>query len=136
VKWATRARTPAEGADSAWLILRFVDPEAEVLHADEKGVPEATEREGVSCSFVAPEGGKPASEAILEEYGWKGHPALERMVRVFRGGTGPEEEELAALYACVRAIVDKFSVLGFDDRQLLELTLPLHDALYAWCQEC
>ncbi len=135
MRWETRARTSSEEAAAAWVVLRFVDPEAEVLHADEGGAPEFAGRKG-ACSLDAPEGGRLAFETILEEYGWKGHPALERMVRVFRGETGPEEEELAALYACIQAIVDKFSVLGFDDRQLLELALPLHDVLYARCQEC
>ncbi|MDP9480726.1 MAG: chromate resistance protein [Actinomycetota bacterium] len=136
MKWVTCAHTPAEGLACAWLILRFVDPEADVLYADAQGVPEVAEAEG-ACSFDAPEDGKPAFEAILEEYGWEGHPALERMVRVLCGGTGPEDEALATLCACVEAIVGELSALGFGDRrQLLELTLPLYDALYARCEEC
>ncbi len=135
MRWVTRARTPAEGAASAWLILRFVDPEAELLHADEGGLGEVAGREEVFY-FDAPEGGGLAFEAILEEYGWEGQPALERMARLLRGETRPGEQMLAELGACVDAIVDGFSALGFDDRQLLELALPLYDALYARCEEC
>jgi hypothetical protein len=135
MQWMTRARTPAESLACAWLILRFVDPEADVLYTDAQGVPEVAEKKG-TCYFDAPEDGKSAFEAILKEYGWEGHPALERMVRVLRGGTGPEDETLATLCACVEAIVRELSALGFGDRQLLELTLPLYDTLYARCEEC
>jgi hypothetical protein len=135
MKWVTCARTPAEGLACAWLILRFVDQEAEVLYTDAERVPEVAGREGI-CHFDAPEDGKPAFEAILKEYGWEGHPALERMVRVLRGGTGPEDETLATLCACVEAIVRELSALGFGDRQLLEFALPLYDALYARCEDC
>lgn len=117
----------------AWLILRFVDPEAEVLYADAERMPEAARREGTR-SFDAPEGDKPAFESILEEYGREGHPALERMARALRGETGPELEVVGTLRSCVEAIIWELSTLGFDDRQFLELALPLYDALYARCE--
>ena len=132
MKWVTRARTPAEGTASAWLILRFVDPEADVSHADEEGAGEVAGREGARS--LSPEGGGRAFEAIMEQYGWRGNPALERMARILRGETRPGEEALAELGACVDAIVGRLSALGFTDRQLLQLALPLYDALHAQCE--
>lgn len=133
VRWVTRARTPAEGTATVWLVLRFLDPEAEVLYADEEGAGEISGREE-ACSLDAPEGGGLVFEAIMEEYGWRGHPALERMARVLHGETRRGEEALAELGACVDAIVGKLSTLGFTDRRLLELALPLYDALHAQCE--
>jgi hypothetical protein len=46
VRWALRARTPAEAAAAAWLVMRFVDPEAEVLHAHEEGASGFAGRKG------------------------------------------------------------------------------------------
>ncbi len=133
MKWVTRARTQAEGAASAWLILRFVDPEGEGLHANEGGAPEFAGRKG-ACSLDAPEGGRLAFETMMEEYGWRGHPALERMARLLRGEARQGEGDLAELLSCVNAIVRRMSALGFTDRQLLQLALPLYDALYAQCE--
>jgi hypothetical protein len=71
---------------------------------------------------------------MMEEHGWRGHPALERMARLLRGEARPGEGALAELGACVYAIVGRMSASGLTDRRLLQLALPLYDALYAQCE--
>lgn len=129
MNWATRKDCHVDRTACAWLIRRFVDPDAEfVFVSDPDEVPadatpfdirgvELGHREG-RCSF----------ESILVKYGLD-EPALARLGEIVHeadlGDERYEAPEAAGLDAVIRGLGAQR-----DDRELLELTGPIYDGLY------
>ena len=53
MKWVTRKRVHVNRAATAWLVRRFVDPEAEIAFVEPEDVAEVQGREG-ALGFDAP----------------------------------------------------------------------------------
>src|ERR1700738_2343573 len=91
MKWVTRARPPVDRIACAWLIKRFVDPEAEFLYAPHDEVLAVAERGGAT-PYDIPDGehghhGDECSfDAIVRKYGLaKNDPAMARLPLIVRG---------------------------------------------------
>jgi hypothetical protein len=138
LKWATRERIRMDRAASAWLILRFVDKDAEFDFLPTKGALEiAQARQAIP--FVIPgaelsrRDGKVTFDAILEKYELT-DPALHKLALIVREadiGGGPSVSPEAPGF---RAIAHGFFLLDMPDADTLKLELPLFDALYRFCQ--
>ena len=46
----------------------------------------------------------------------------------------PEDRDATPQSRGLLAVAEGFSLLGLDDHRQLELSLPVYDALYAWCR--
>src|SRR5437867_1647468 len=116
MKWVTRRRVHVNRAATAWLIRRFVDPDAEILFVEPDQVAEVQRREAAR-GFDAPgasyphkdERGRCSFEQIVDER--LGHdPALERLARIVHGADFPdeaaEEPESPGLYAVSQGFTD------------------------------
>ena len=130
MRWATRKNCHVDRTACAWLIRRFVDAEAEfVFVSDPDDVPpdatpfdmrgvELGHREG-RCSF----------ESIIVKYGLD-DPALDRLAQIVHeadlGDERFEAPEAPGLDAVIRGLGAQRS-----DPELLELTGPVYDGLYA-----
>jgi hypothetical protein len=130
VIWATRPRVHVDRTACAWLIRRFVDPEAEFVFVDELiDVPtdatpfdmrgaELSHRDG-DCSF----------ERILRAYALD-DPTLERMAEIVHEADLGDERfdapEAAGLELTIRALA-----VGREDPELLERTHELFDGIYS-----
>jgi hypothetical protein len=125
-------------AASAWLILRFVDKDAEFEFVPTKGALELA-RAKQAIPFVIPgaefsrRDGKITFDAILEKYGLT-DPALHKLALIVReadigGGASASPEALG-----FRAILHGFFLLDMPDADTLKLELPIFDALYRFCQ--
>lgn len=138
--WVTRRKIRVNRLGTAWLIRRFIDPEAE-LRFVEPGDVERVQREEGGIGFDAPGAryphqdarGRCSFEALVEER-CPGDPALARLARIVHdadlAGTGPVVPEAAGL----RAISEGFPLVTADDHDTLARGSLLYDALYATLQ--
>lgn len=137
-RWITRARPKIDRIACPWLVLRFIDPRArffyvpadqvfaqakqlEAVPYDIEGAPLTHEWE--RCSF----------DALLAAFDLQ-DPALDALATIVRGA---DTARLALAPPCagLLAVSLGMSRLHADDHAMLQATLPVYDALYAWCRE-
>ncbi|MBX3606661.1 MAG: chromate resistance protein [Piscinibacter sp.] len=129
-RWATRARPWVDRLACAWLIRRFVDPDARfVWLAEPVRAPRGVlgfDYDGARFTHV---GTRVSFEVIAASFGLEADPKLERIARLVHfldvGGIPvPEAAGLEAVLAGLRA-------LHADDDALAEAAATVFDALYA-----
>jgi hypothetical protein len=140
MKWVTRKQIRVNRMATAWLIRRFIDPQAEFIFVEPDQVAGVQTQQGAK-GFDAPEANYPhkdeqgrcSFEALVDEY-CSGDPVLKQIARVVRGADFPEEIELTKESAGVRAISHGFPLVACDDAETVEKAGFLYDALYASLQ--
>jgi hypothetical protein len=129
VKWATRRHCHIDRAACAWLIRRFLDPEAEFVFVDdpEELPPDATpfDMRGVELSH---KGGDCSFETFLRRYELD-DPVLWDVARIVHEADLDDERYDAPEAAGFDVALRGLSMV-VDDARLLELTAPLFDGLY------
>jgi hypothetical protein len=137
-KWVTRARPKIDRIACPWLIRRFVDPDAEFLYvptervfaiaAETGAIPydipgaEPFSHHGEKCSF----------DAFIDQFALD-EPALAALATIVRGAD-TARPDLAPQCAGLLAISLGLSANFEDDHGMLELAMPIYDALYTWCR--
>ena len=140
MNWVTREHPHTDRVACPWLILRFIEVDAEIVYVPRDEVLSYAEREG-AISFDAPgatythRDGRCSFETIIEEYHLGGDPALALVAKVVHGADVSEDVDITPQSAGLEAIARGFMHLGVDDQRQLELELPVYDALYAWAQQ-
>ncbi|MFB5193184.1 chromate resistance protein ChrB domain-containing protein [Alicyclobacillus fastidiosus] len=138
MKWVTRENAHVERVACPWLILRFIDNEAEFEFVSRHSDPSTLDgipfdmpgvllghREG-RCSF----------ESILCEYNLTDNEALVMMGKIIHGADIPIDDDLAEESAGIRAIAFGYMFkYGLRDHEKLAAQMELYDALYMYCQE-
>ena len=138
MKWVTRERPKTDRIACPWLILHVVDSDAEFFFVPAADVLDVAEREG-GLSFDAPgprfdhRDGLCTFEVLLEEYELD-EPALELLGRIVHGADIADDRDATPQSRGLLAIAEGFYLLELDDHRQLELSLPVYDALYAWCR--
>ena len=138
MRWVTRERPKTDRIACPWLILRFIDADGEFLFVPAGDVLAVAEREG-AVSFDAPDArythrdGLCTFEVLLEEYGLD-DPALELLGRIVHGADVAEDRDATPQSRGLLAVAEGFYLLDVGDHRQLELSLPVYDALYAWCK--
>jgi hypothetical protein len=138
MKWVTRERPRTDRIACPWLIRKFVDPDAEFLYVAADEVLEVAAREGAR-SYDAPgadythRDGLCSFEVLVEEYGID-DPAVELLGRIVHGADIAQDRDATAQSSGLLAIAEGFHLLELGDLRQLELSLPVYDALYAWCR--
>ena len=138
MKWITRERPKIDRIACPWVILRFIDPQAEFLYVPaslvlaQAAATGATPYDipGVELSHV---GELCSFDAFLAKYRLD-DPALARLATIVRGAD-TSRLDLAPQSAGLYAISLGLSRLMADDQALLQHGLVMYDALYAWCRE-
>jgi hypothetical protein len=138
MKWVTRERPKIDRIACPWLILRFIDRDAEFLYVPAAEVERVAGQTGATpydipgvpmghvgdlCSF----------DAFLGRYRLD-DPALQRLAVIVRGAD-TSRLDLAPQSAGLYAISLGLSRVFADDHEMLRHGLVLYDALYAWCRE-
>jgi hypothetical protein len=138
MKWVTRARPVIDRIACPWLIVRFIDAEAEFLFVPPDRVTAVAEDTGAvpfdvpgvelthvgeGCSF----------DTFLAKYGLD-DPALHDLARIVRGAD-TERLDLAPQSAGLLAISQGLRSSFPDDHEVLRHGFVLYDALYLWCRE-
>jgi hypothetical protein len=138
MKWVTRERPKTDRIACPWLIRTFIDPEAEFLYVPAEQVLEVAARERAH-SYDAPEAefthrdGLCSFEVLLEDYGFE-DAALKLLARIVHGADIADDRDATPQSRGVLAIAEGFYLLELGDQRQLELSLPVYDALYAWCK--
>jgi hypothetical protein len=144
MKWITRELVHFDRLVSPWLILRFIDEQAEFsfLPLGEAYQPQ----EGVTA-FALPgaelsehDARGPVFSKIKRRFGVKG-AAIDRMEDMVTQGVdyllknkAPEDSHTGRLVVGVMAFAEGLMMTSENDHQAIERALPLFDALYAQFQ--
>jgi hypothetical protein len=138
MKWVTRERPKTDRIACPWLIQNFIDPEAEFLYVPAGEVLAVAEREGAH-SYDAPNAkythrdGLCSFEVLLEEYELE-DPALALLARIVHGADVAEDRDATPQSRGLLAVAEGFHLMNLGDHRQLELSLPVYDALFAWCK--
>jgi len=135
VKWVTRKQIRVNRAATAWLVRRFIDPDAEFFFVEPDRVAEVQAREGAR-GFDAPdaryphkdEKGRCSFEMLVDEYCAE-DATLKKLARIVHAADFNElalESEAAGLVAISRG----FPMVAKDDHETVERAAFLYDALY------
>ena len=131
MRWATRRSPHIDRAACAWLIRRFVDPDATfVFVGDPDEVPaDATpfDMRGVDLSH---HDGDCTFETILKRYELD-DPALEAIARIVHEADLGDERYDAPEASGLDALLRGLSLVASDD-EVIELSQRLFDGLYAY----
>jgi hypothetical protein len=140
MRWITRKHIHVNRAATAWLVRRFLDPEAELLFVEpEQVAPRARELEAVS--FDAPgaryphkdrQGRCSFEQLVAERADLLGaDPALARLAKIVHGADFPEEIATTPESAGLWAISQGFTLVSQDDLEIADRAAFLYDSLYA-----
>jgi hypothetical protein len=138
LRWVTREHPKTDRIACPWLIRNFIDPGAEFLYVPPDDVLPAAERED-ALSYDAPgarythRDGLCTFEVLVEEHGID-NPAVALLARIVHGADMAEDRDATPESRGLLAVAEGFHLLGLDDHRQLELSLPVYDALYAWCK--
>ncbi|MHB8695294.1 MAG: chromate resistance protein ChrB domain-containing protein [Solirubrobacteraceae bacterium] len=138
MKWVTRERPKTDRIACPWLIKNFIDPEAEFLYVPADTVLEVAEREGAH-SYDAPNAeythrhGLCSFEVLVEDFKVD-DPAVKLLARIVHGADISDDRDATQQSRGLLAVAEGFHLLGLGDQRQLELSLPVYDALYAWCK--
>jgi hypothetical protein len=135
--WVTKRGIKVNRAATAWLIRRFIDPDARLVFVEPHEVAEVQHREGAK-GFDAPgatyphqdDRGRCSFEALVEEH-CTADVALIALARIVRGADFADQIALTPESAGLRAISDGFPLVAADDHETAEKAAFLYDALYA-----
>ncbi len=140
MRWVTRGQIRVNRAATAWLIRRFIDPDATFTFV-EPGEVAAVQRETGAIGFDAPgaryphrdDRGRCSFEALVQEHR-PDDPALGALARIVH--SADFKEGLAAIpeAAGLLAISQGFPLVARDDLDTVERASFLYDALYAVLQ--
>jgi hypothetical protein len=136
MKWVTRNRIQVNRAATAWLIRRFVDPEAIFIFVAADQVAEVQAKEAAT-GFDAPgatyphrdDQGRCSFEALAEKY-QPDNLALRELARIVHGADFADEIGLTPESAGLRAISRGFPLVTKDDHETVERASFLYNALY------
>ena len=138
MKWITRERPKIDRIACPWLVLRFIDAEAEFLYVPAAEVSRLAAETGATpydvpgaelghlgelCSF----------DAFLRKYRLE-EPALHRLAAIVRGAD-TSRLDLTPQSAGLHALSLGLSRVFADDHEMLRHGLVMYDALYSWCRD-
>jgi hypothetical protein len=138
MKWVTRERPKTDRIACPWLIRNFIDREAEFLYVPADQVLSVAELEG-ALSYDAPgaryehRDGLCTFEVLLEEHGLD-DSALQLLGRIVHGADVADDRDATPQSRGLLAVAEGFHLLELDDHDQLEQSLPVYDALHAWCR--
>ena len=137
MKWITRKQIRVNRVATAWLIRRFIDPQAEFIFVEPADVVEVQRRENAKgfdapgASYPHKDGkGRCSFEALVDEH-CSDDSVLVAMAAMVRGADFVEETNLTEESAGIRTISQGFPLVTNDDYETLEKASFLYDALYA-----
>jgi hypothetical protein len=138
MKWVTRSHVHVDRVACPWLILRFVDNEAEFLFVPANQIKKVASDAG-AIPFDAPEvelghhEGRCSFEAFILKYDLK-DPALQRMAKIVHAADVKQDIDKDPIALGLEAIAQGYSLRYPDDEENLAHQFEVYDALYAWCK--
>lgn len=134
MRWATRPQCHVDRAACAWLIGRFIDPEASFIFVDDpEEIPaDATgfDIRGVGLTHHA---GDCSFETFLKEYELTDR-ALWEIARIVHEADLSDEVYDAPEASGLDAVVRGLALVTAGDERLLAATQPVFEGLYEYCR--
>ena len=131
MKWASRTRVHVDRAACAWLIRRFVDPDALFVFVDDPAdvAADATafDMRGVALSHHQ---GRCSFETALITFDLSTDPALEEIGRIVHEADLHDETFDAPAAAGLDVLIRGLTLISPDDHATLAVTYQLFDGLY------
>lgn len=131
MRWATRPGVHVDRAASAWLIKRFVDPDAEFVFIDD---PDDIPPDAIGFDMIGVDlthhGDQVTFETILDRHDID-DPVLVELGRIVHEADVSDELYDAPEAAGLDGIIRGLSLTQPDDR-IMDLATPIFDGLYAW----
>jgi hypothetical protein len=135
--WVTRRHIRVNRTATAWLIRRFIDPDASFRFVAPESVVTVQAFEG-AVGFDAPgatyphadDRGRSSFEALVDEHR-PDDVALRALARIVRGADFADEVGITPESAGLRTISQGFPLVARDDDETVERAAFLYDALYA-----
>ena len=140
MQWITREQVRVGRTGCAWLIQRFVDPQAEFLFAPgDRVVAEAKERGATPFhadgAELATRGTQSSFEVVMERYGLTGDAALVLLSQIVNTADVKDGPYRRPEGPGLKAITEGILTLYPTDAARLNAGAAVFDALYAYCQE-
>jgi hypothetical protein len=133
VKWATRAGCHVDRAGCAWLIRRFIDPDATFCFVDDPDeVPDDATPFDMPSVELSHHGGDCTFETVLRRYSLD-DAVLWEVARIVHEADLGDERFDAPEGPGLDVICRGLSMVCSDD-DLLGVTGPLFDGLYEYCR--
>ncbi len=137
MKWITRSHVHVDRVACPWLIIRFVDSEAEFIFVPKSQVIEKADKQG-AIPFDSPgaelnhQGDLCTFDVIIKKYGLT-DKALLRLARIVNAAdtNRPENDPMSP---GLEAIAVGFGLRFPDDKENIKQQFEVYDALYAWCR--
>lgn len=130
--WATRRRCHVDRTACAWLIKRFVDPEARFMFVDDPDqVPPGAIAFDIAGAELSHRDGNCSFESIAIHYELD-DPAVEQVGRIVHEADIGDERYDAPEAAGLDVVVRALGRVARDDHELLGLTQPVFEGLYLY----
>jgi len=137
MRWVTRRRIRVNRSATAWLVRRFIDPQAMFQFVEPHEVADVQRTTG-AVGFDAPgaryphadECGRCSFEALVEEH-CSGDHALRRMARIIHCADFPDEIDGVPEAYGLRAVSRGFPDVSANDDETVARASFLYDSLYA-----
>jgi hypothetical protein len=131
VRWATRSGPHVDRTACAWLIRRFIDPEAEFVFVDDPDeVPADTTAFDIRGAELSHHGGDCSFEAFLRLYELD-DPVLGAVARIVHEADLEDGRYDAPEASGLDVLLRGLSMVR-GDHEVLELSGPLYDGLYEY----
>jgi hypothetical protein len=131
VRWATRSGPHVDRTACAWLIARFIDPEAEFLFVDDPDeVPDGATAFDIRGAELSHHGGECSFEAFLHRYELD-DPVLGAIARIVHEADLEDERYDAPEARGLDVLLRGLSMVR-SDHDVLDLSGPLYDGLYEY----
>jgi len=131
MKWATRSRIHVDRAGCAWLIRRFVDPDAQFVFVGDPAdaPPDATgfDMRGTALSHHH---GRCSFETMLAHFDLTADPALDEIGRIVHEADLADDTYDAPAAAGLDVLIRGLTLTNASDHDTLAITDPLFDGLY------
>ena len=141
MKWITRTRVKVDRVACPWLIMKFVDKDAEFIFVPADQVrAEASRLDAILYDVPGAELGHHGKEcsfdAIVKKFNLSNDPALMLLARIVNGADTDNSLHHQPEGPGLNAIAEGFRHLGYsDDHEINDAEWIVYDALYAYCKE-
>jgi hypothetical protein len=131
MKWATRPGVHVDRAACAWLIRRFIDPDAEFVYAaDPADIPAGATPFDMRGAALGHHQGRCSFETALASFGLDADPTLEEIGHIVHEADLADERYDAPTAAGLDVLIRGLTLTSDSDHGTLAITDRLFDGLY------
>lgn len=138
MKWITAQHLSIDSITCSWLILRFIDPKAELLFVPAEEV--ESKAEALDATPFSFRGVELMAYKELTTFDYMLHkyaltdPALAEIALIIKGAD-KDRHDLAPEAAGLWAVANGMAKNITDDEELVRCSMPVYDGLYTWAKE-